>query len=184
MSEPKENRRHSEALVLRALTQGRARFLAFLRRRIQSPEIAEDILHASYVRAIQHVHELRDETRADAWFYRLLRNAVIDHHRRSAVSSKVAAPEMPADLAIESVQQTKTCPCAIRELTRLKGGYARALELVEMDGMPVHAFAANERVAPGTASVRLHRARKALAERILAACGPCAGEGCFDCTCA
>jgi len=184
MSEHIENGRRADALVLHELTEGRARFLAFLRRHIQSPEIAEDILHASYIRAIQHVHELRDETRADAWFYRLLRNAVVDHHRRSAVSSKVAVAEMPADLAIESVQQTKTCPCAIRELTRLKGDYARALELVEMDGMPVQAFAGNEGIAPGTASVRLHRARKALAERIQAACGPCAGEGCFDCACA
>jgi RNA polymerase sigma-70 factor (ECF subfamily) len=184
MTEHKENRPHPEMLVLRALTEGRARFLAFLRRRVQSPEIAEDILHASYIRAIKHVHELQDEIRADSWFYRLLRNAVVDHHRRSAVSSKVVVAEMPADLAIQSVQQTKTCPCATRELTRLRGDYARALEQVEMDGMPVQAFAAKEGIAPGTASVRLHRARKALAERIQAACGPCAGEGCFDCTCA
>jgi len=173
----------SEASTLRTLADQRARFLSFIRRRIDSPEIAEDILQISYLRAAEHIAELRDPERSTAWFYRLLRNAIIDHYRRSASGAKVVSDES-LDRPAEPTRHPNTCPCVTRELTHLNQNYAHALEDVEMDGLSVHAFAANERIAPGTASVRLHRARKALAARLQAVCGSCSGTGCFDCTCA
>lgn len=166
------------------LSDKRSVFLAFLRKRVESLEIAEDLLHATYVRAIEHLASLRDEQRAEAWFYRLLRNATIDHYRRTASVAKVVVQEAAIDRPVDSAGRANTCPCATRELTRLKTSYARALKDVEMDGTSVHVFASNERIAPGTASVRLHRARKALAARLRTICGSCSGQGCFDCSCA
>jgi len=166
------------------LSDKRGSFLAFVRKRTDSFEIAEDLLQAAYLRAFEHLAELRDERRAEAWFYRLLRNAIIDHYRRAATAAKVLAEEASLDRPVEFVRSPNTCPCATRELNRLKTDYARALEDIEMDGIPVQIFASNERIAPGTASVRLHRARKALASRLHTICGSCSGPGCFDCTCA
>jgi len=173
-----------QASVLRTLTGQRARFLAFVRRRVESRDTAEDILQSSYLRATEHVAELRNAKRAHVWFYRLLRNAVVDHYRRSAVSSKVLAEESLLDHPAGPMRRPNTCPCLSRELAHLKTDYAHALESVEMEDMSVQAFAAHEKVAPGTASVRLHRARKALVARIKIACGSCSGEGCFNCNCA
>ena len=169
--------------VFQHLSDERASFLAFLRKRVDSAATAEDLLQAAYLRAIEHLAELRDERRADAWFYRLLRNAIIDHYRRAATAAKVLV-EAPLDRPVEPIRRTNPCPCATRELSRLKTDYARALEDVEKDGMPVQVFASQERMAPGTASVRLYRARKALRSRLHTICGSCAGAGCFDCTCA
>ena len=70
--------------VFQHLSEKRAPFLAFLRKRVESIEIAEDLLQAAYLRALEHIRQLRDERRAEAWFYRLLRNAIIDHYRRAA----------------------------------------------------------------------------------------------------
>jgi RNA polymerase sigma factor (sigma-70 family) len=179
-----DNSSASEASVLRTLADERLRFLSFIRRRVDSPEIAEDILQTSYLRAAEHIKNLRDHTRSIAWFYRLLRNAIIDHYRRTAASAKVVADNSPLDRAATPTHHPNTCPCATRELVRLNKNYARALEDVEMDGLSVQRFAANEKIAPGTASVRLHRARKALAVRLQTICGSCSGAGCFDCTCA
>lgn len=173
-----------DASILPALADQRARFLSFIRRRIESPEIAEDILQTSYLRAAEHIAELRDPARSIAWFYRLLRNAIIDHYRRSATSAKVLADESPLNSPAEPVRHANTCPCATRELAHLNKNYAHALEEVEMQGFSVQSFAATEKISPGTASVRLHRARKALAARLQAICGSCSGTGCFDCTCA
>jgi RNA polymerase sigma factor (sigma-70 family) len=169
--------------VFQHLSDERASFLAFLRKRVDSAATAEDLLQAAYLRAIEHLSELRDERRADAWFYRFLRNAIIDHYRRAATAAKVLVEEAPLDRPVEPVRSPNTCPCATRELNRIKTDYARALEDVEMGGMPVQVFASQERIAPGTASVRLYRARKALASRLLIICGSCSGQGCFDCTC-
>jgi RNA polymerase sigma factor (sigma-70 family) len=169
--------------ILQRLSDKRPQFLAFLRKRVESAAVAEDLLQAAYLRAIEHVDELRDGQRAEAWFYRLLRNLVIDHYRRP-VASPVASIELDELPGETHSQQPNTCPCAVRELTRLRNEYSQALETIEMQDMPVQDFARRERITPGNASVRLHRARKALARRIVAVCGPCAGAGCFDCQCA
>jgi RNA polymerase sigma-70 factor (ECF subfamily) len=178
-----DNSRASEA-VLRTLASQRSHFLSFIRRRVDPSEFAEDILHASYVRAAEHVDELREQRRAVAWFYRLLRNAIVDHYRRSATVAKVLTGELPVDQPTDPIRHLNTCPCATRELAHLNKKYARALEEVEMGGLSVQSFAANQKIEPGTASVRLHRARRALASRLEAICGSCSGAECFDCTCA
>jgi RNA polymerase sigma-70 factor (ECF subfamily) len=185
MSNPPGSGVASEASrsVFQHLTDKRASFFAFLRKRVDSLETAEDLLQAAYLHAIEHLKELRDERRADAWFYRLLRNAIIDHYRRAATAAKVLVQETTLDRSVEPLRPANPCPCAIRELARLKASYARALEEVEMDGMSVQVFASNKKIAPGTASVRLHRARRALASRLQTICGSCSGEGCFDCIC-
>lgn len=174
----------SSRRVFQHLSDRRAYFFAFVRKRVDSVEKAQDLLQSAYLRAIEHLPALRDERRADAWFYQVLRNAIIDHYRRTATAARVLAADAPLEGPVEPILRPNTCPCASRELSRLNMNYARALEDVEMDGMPVHLFASNEKIAPGTASVRLHRARKALASRLYTICGSCAGAGCFDCTCA
>src|SRR5208283_809455 len=60
----------------------RRRFLSFLERRVDDHAIAEDILQAAYLRALESQGRLRAYESAVAWFYRILRNAVIDHYRR------------------------------------------------------------------------------------------------------
>lgn len=56
-------------------------FLRFVEKRVDSRATAEDILQSAFVRGIEKESTLRDEESAVAWFYRLLRNAVIDHYR-------------------------------------------------------------------------------------------------------
>jgi RNA polymerase sigma-70 factor (ECF subfamily) len=172
----------SQHLVER-LSAKRADFLRFVRQRVESLEVAEDILQASYLRAIEHLEELRDERRVEAWFYRFLRNAVVDHYRRSAVNREVSVEQPPREPQQPPPART-FCQCAVRELTNIRKEYSQALETVEMQDVPVHTYAGRERITPGNASVRLHRARKALAQRIQLVCGPCTGAGCFDCRCA
>ena len=169
--------------LLELLSAKRADFLRFVRKRVESFEVAEDILQASYLRAIEHLRELRDTQRVEAWFYRFLRNAVVDHYRRSAVNSEVSV-DQPLLEPQQSPPPLNPCPCAVRELTNIRKEYSQALETVEMQDVPVHTYAGRERITPGNASVRLHRARKALAQRIQIVCGPCARTGCFDCRCA
>ena len=68
--------------VLRLLLDNHARFLSFLERRVGSRDEAEDILQEAFVRSIGRTESLRSAESATAWFYRVLRNALIDHHRR------------------------------------------------------------------------------------------------------
>src|SRR5258708_37384826 len=74
--------------IAEQLVGSHRQFLAFLERRLGDRALAEDILQDAFVRSIEKGDEIRDQSSAVAWFYRMLRNAVIDHHRRGLVRSK------------------------------------------------------------------------------------------------
>jgi RNA polymerase sigma-70 factor (ECF subfamily) len=78
----------------------------------------------------------------------------------------------------------RPCPCAHQEASRLKPAYAEVLESVHQTDQPIASFAARAGLTVNNATVRLHRARRALRERVLDRCGACADDGCHDCDCA
>src|SRR5687768_981204 len=52
-------------------------FLKFLEPRVASRTVAEELLQNAFVRALERGGSIRDEESAVAWFYRLLRNALV-----------------------------------------------------------------------------------------------------------
>ena len=68
-------------------------------------------------------------------------------------------------------------------LPTLKPEYATLLRQVEIEEIPVAVAALQAGITPGNASVRLHRARKALLKEVQRSCRTCATHGCLDCTC-
>lgn len=169
------------------LVSSHARFLAFLERRVASREAAEDILQEAFVRAIARGESLRSEESAHAWFYRLLRNAIIDHYRRtgaeqralSAVASEPEREVLPADAALHGT----VCECVGDLIETLKPEYAEVLRSVDLAQTDVTTYAKGLGISNNNASVRLHRAREALHKQLVRSCGTCATHGCLDCHC-
>jgi RNA polymerase sigma-70 factor, ECF subfamily len=67
------------------LLAGRDKFLAYVRSRIADPDLAEDVLQDSLLKALRGAPELKDEARLVPWFYRVLQNAIVDAYRRRGV---------------------------------------------------------------------------------------------------
>lgn len=160
------------------------KFLQFLRGRVRDPATAEDILQAAYVKAIQHGGELRDAESSVAWFYRILRNAITDQYRHNAAHSK-AMDQLLANWKedYEPELQAETCACIQEVIRDLKPEYRAAIEQVDLAEGSVESFARASGTTANNASVRLHRARKAVAKSLTAVCGTCATHKCIDCTC-
>jgi RNA polymerase sigma-70 factor (ECF subfamily) len=74
--------------ALDTLVASHRRFLAFLERRTGDRALAEDLLQEAFVRGLDRIGQLRDDESAVAWFYRSLRNAVVDHHRRRGAAER------------------------------------------------------------------------------------------------
>jgi RNA polymerase sigma factor (sigma-70 family) len=176
------------AEVVRSLVENHREFLRFLERRLGGRrDLAEDILQEAFVRGIGRVETLRSDESAVAWFYRSLRNAVIDSQRRRGAAERALAAfaeelepyEEPADEVRGAV-----CQCVARLAETLKPEYAEALRRIEVEGAPVKAFAEEQGISSGNAAVRVFRAREALRKQVVASCGTCAEHGCLNCTCA
>ena len=172
--------------VIAELVQSHRELLRFVERRVGSRAEAEDILQDAFVRGVQQAGTLRDGDSSQAWFYRTLRNAVIDRFRRRGAESR--AHEALAHELEESTPAVETqdvvCACVRALAQTLKPEYATALQRVEIDGVTVQAFASEAGISANNAAVRLHRAREALRKRVSVTCGTCAEHGCLDCTCA
>ncbi len=173
--------------VVSALVAHHRRFLAFLERRVGSREVAEDILQDAFVRGLAGAAALRDQESVVAWFYRSLRNALVDYWRKRAAEGR--AIERAALLAEESVAgvdaelESTVCGCVGDLVGTLKPAFAEALRRVDLGGQSVKGFAEEAGITPNSASVRLFRARKALLEQVRTSCGTCAEHGCLDCAC-
>lgn len=161
-------------------------FLGFLERRVGSRAEAEDLLQEAFVKGIDRAEPLRDDESAIAWFYRVLRNAVIDRQRRRGAADRALAA-FAHEVGDESVPppdvKDAVCQCVRTLATTLKPEYAEALQRIELDGLSVQGFASEVGIAPNNAAVRVHRARAALRKQVMASCGTCAEHGCRDCTC-
>jgi RNA polymerase sigma factor (sigma-70 family) len=166
------------------LAESHTRFLNFLRARVGDTATAEDILQTAYLKAIQHGSELRESESSVAWFYRILRNAVIDHYRRSATHARALDTAL-ADWkeGYEPELEAQACACTKAVVSDLKSEYREAIEQVDLAGLSIDSFAAAQHTTSNNAYVRLHRARKAVARKLTEVCGTCATHKCIDCTC-
>ena len=176
----------AEAAVVAALVENHRAFLRFLEKRVRSREAAEDILQDAFGKALGRAGSLRKSESAVAWFYRVLRNAVIDHHRRRGAADRALEAfarelEDPAD---STEVHREACACVARLAGTLKPEYAEALRRIDVDGVPVKEYAGALGITAGNAAVRVHRAREALRKQVVRSCGTCAEHGCVDCHCA
>jgi RNA polymerase sigma-70 factor (ECF subfamily) len=160
-------------------------FLAFLERRVESRAAAEDILQAAFARGLERGAGVEDE-KVVAWFYRVLRNAVIDHYRHR--SSEARALETWgrefADTQTPNPElRNEICQCVSGLLPTLKAEYRDALRIVDLEEGSLADLARQAGITADNAAVRVHRARKALRSRVEQSCGTCAEHGCLDCRC-
>jgi len=173
----------TEAEVAGVLVASHREFLAFVERRVGDRALAEEIVQDALVRSLDHAGEIRDT--AIGWFYRVLRNAIVDRARRAAVQRErleALAAEVETTFEDADLQQV-VCRCVGELATTLKPEYADALQRIDVDGMPVKTYAEQAGISASNAGVRVFRAREALRKQVARACGTCATHGCTDCTC-
>jgi RNA polymerase sigma factor (sigma-70 family) len=178
--------RSREPDVLQVLLENHARFLAFLERRVGSRDEAEDILQEAFVRSLDRSPSVLESEHAITWFYRVLRNALTDHYRRSGTRSRAIdrfAAESEPSAATDGELENVVCACVMTLIETIKPEYGAAIRRVDLEGVSVKGYAEEVGITPGNAGVRLHLAREALRRQVARSCGTCLEHGCLDCTC-
>ena len=184
-AEQKQSPSLSPAAIQR-LVDSHRQFLAFLEARVESRAAAEDILQSAFVRGLERGADVRDEESAVAWFYRVLRNAVIDHYRHRAATGRALegwGNEFVAQEAPEAELKQEICQCVAGLLETLKPDYQIALRIMDLEEGSLNDLARQAGITSGNAAVRVHRARESLRKQVRMVCGSCAEHGCLDCHC-
>jgi RNA polymerase sigma factor (sigma-70 family) len=181
-----EGANDNTSAVTAALVENHQRFLSFLACRVGNPSDAEEILQVAFVKSVEKSDSIRDAETVVAWFYRLLRNAVIDYYRHrdaerralerlAGVSTDTETPEPDIEYAI--------CECVNGVLPTLKDDYSMLLRRVDLEGASIAEVAAETGMTANNTRVKLHRARTALRRQLELSCGSCTEHACLDCNC-
>lgn len=168
------------------LVDNHRQFLAFLERRVGDRALAEDILQDAFVKSLQKEDDVRDETSSVAWFYRTLRNAIIDYYRRTGARNRALeglARELEDAVEPPPELHDAICGCVTRLASTLKPEYEQAIRRIDVEGAAVQDFASEAGITANNASVRVFRAREALRKQVKVSCGTCADHGCLECSC-
>jgi len=176
--------------LVHALVQNHREFRSFLSRRVSNEAIADEIFQQSLLKAIESQKTLEKEESVIPWFYRILRNSLIDYYRAHATEAKkydgylnelVSAEETasaPADELTDAI-----CRCLKGLLPTLRPAYAEVIRRVDLDGEALDEVAKKLGLTLNNLSVRLHRAREAMRKSLVRTCGTCTEHACLDCTC-
>jgi len=135
--------------------------------------MAEDLTHATFLKALEHFGSFRVNTNCKAWLLRILRNTWVDHLRRA----KTAGPQVQLDetLIAETPRQDQTSWSNAKDLlenfsdaeiidalARLAEEQRLTLYLVDVEGLSHEEVAEITGVAVGTVKSRSSRARATL----------------------
>ena len=164
------------------LNRQRDAFRTFLFARIGDPAEAAHILENELFWAIERADLLQEETSVTDWFYRSLRQAVIDYHRTraddprrdDALDALVAC--LDGQVAVPPDWAHQLGACLDRVLDTFKPRPAELLRRVNYCGVSVQGAARALGMTPNNASVLLQRARKDLRAKLQAFCSACVGN--------
>jgi len=171
--------------VRAALSSDRERYLAIIRGRAGgslSASDSEEVLHGALERALVRADQVQDPSKAAAWVGRVVRNAVVDELRKRR---HLTLPFEDLDLPALNDDEAAgpDCLCVLVQADQLKAEYGEILRHVVLDGEALGQAAQALGLTPNNASVRLHRAKQALRERLVAHCGQNAAKDCASCNC-
>jgi RNA polymerase sigma factor (sigma-70 family) len=170
--------------ALDTILSHQAQFRAFLISRLGSEADADDVLQNGLIKAMNSAVQVQDEQKLTAWFYQVLRNALVDH-ARSRHARKVREDAWAADqISIgDKDVEGMACRCVDMLMDELKPREAELVRRIELGNETVADAARLAGLTPNNASVILHRARTKLRTRLQQFCGECASGACLDCDC-
>jgi RNA polymerase sigma-70 factor, ECF subfamily len=162
----------------------REALLAFAKKRI--PDEADDVVQRALLRALEQQSAVTDPSRARAWLFRILRNEIIDQQRSRAVRivhEDSAGRSEARSVAPTDASDSSVCPCILTQIKTLPAADQALLESTALEGNSIAAVAKESGKSSNAMTVRVHRARRKLRDKLIKHCGTSSLRACLTCAC-
>lgn len=193
MASPPAAPSRTSGLVEAYLIAGRAHLLTYVESRVNDPQLADDVVQESLLKALRAAPDLRDEERLVPWFRRIVDHAIADAYRerarRGAVVERLQQEgerlQQEGMLLAEPTpaEEEALCLCFRALLPTLKDEYRVLIEALELEERDPDTVARELGITRNNLNVRRHRARRQLRERLEALCTACPTHGFHACDC-
>jgi RNA polymerase sigma-70 factor (ECF subfamily) len=150
----------------------------FVRRRVGDPHQADDVVAEVMLRIHQNLGSLDDRERLTAWVFRIARNAITDHYRRTARRREVVAAEPEPGVASgadawlddQAATLAELASCIRPLVDALPDDYRRALVLTDLEGRSQVDAARMEGISVSGMKSRVQRGRRQFATLVKQCC--------------
>lgn len=145
----------------------------YLRRHLRTAADVDDVLQDVFVRVHRHAARLGQEAHLSAWLFSVARSALVDfqrRHRRALPVADAAKEDVQADAEAELAEHAAIA-AGLRDLVAsLPEGYARAVTLVDLDGLSLREAAERLDLSLSGAKSRVQRGRRLVRAALLRCC--------------
>jgi RNA polymerase sigma-70 factor (ECF subfamily) len=143
----------------------------FIRKRLDDPDEAEDILQEVFVKIHTRLHTLKDKNRLASWLFQITRNTLIDHLRTQSSTSALPANVPDGKESSEDNEaQHQIASYLMTLVSGLPEGYRQAVELYELAGMKQQEIGERLGLSHSGAKSRIQRGREMLKNALLDCC--------------
>jgi RNA polymerase sigma-70 factor, ECF subfamily len=157
------------------LSEGlRARIFGYIQARVRSPEVAEDLVQETLVRASRALAQ-EDISNVEGWLFRVARNSIADHFRASKDQVEWRE-DKHGEAARDDAEQKEEHELQEELATYVRGvveslaePYRSALRLTEYEGLTQKELAEQAGITLSAAKSRVQRAR-AEVKRVIEQC--------------
>ena len=137
------------------------KLFGFIRKRVNDKFIAEDILQDVFIKILNKIDTLREDSKIQNWLYQLTRNAIIDYYRVNKNGEDLPDSLMDEDHNTESAaEEMKSCIMPV--INSLDEKYREAILLTEMEGLSQKKLATKLNLSYTGAKSRVQRGRAAM----------------------
>lgn len=160
----------AEQALSAAYSHLRGGLLASIRRQVGEPQLAEDLLHDVFGKAVRAIREGRAPGNLVGWLHQVVRTTIVDHYRAQRLDVRPLeyepAAQEPPDVAAFQALSTCLAPLA----ATLPPLYRDALHAADFQGQRLTSLAGAEGVTVSAIKSRVSRARGMLRQRVLTCC--------------
>lgn len=174
-----------KSVIEAALIESHQDMFRFLKRKLRNDADAKDVLQEFYVKALTRFDDLKDEDRLRGWLSQILRSTIADHFRAKTRTDKALGTYAAEAVLLfdEDEIDFVICACLYKMLPTLNPAYADLIWRADLIGEDRTAIAHDLGLSENALRVKLHRARKAMRERLEQTCLTCIEHGYFQCAC-
>lgn len=153
--------------------------LGFLITRTGDKDLAQDLLHETFIKVHLKLETLYDKANLRSWIYRICTNNLMDHYRKNAKAVSVE------NFSMDDAENTHSPEhCLLPLIEELPEIYKNALMLSEIKGLKQAKVAEILKISHTAAKSRIQRGKKLLQEGFMNCCdytlndkGMLTGEG-------
>ncbi|MEW6442367.1 MAG: sigma-70 family RNA polymerase sigma factor [bacterium] len=147
-----------------------SRVLRFVRSLVGDPSAADDVVQETFLRAFQHLGQVRDPSKVSSWIFSIAYHVCQDHFRKhKGTLGEQPAPESGPELAEEpsiqeEIDQRRMSACVQEKIHLLPLQLRSVILLADTMELSCREVAEILHLSEANVRVRLHRARKKLRE--------------------